>query len=193
MPAADRLDQKSGGCSLTRQDWCQAGLAALTADGEKGLTVSRIAKQLGVTYGSFYHHFRDSEDFHVAVLDHWHREILVPLARRNLAKQPASMEVLVQDVEGSGCSPVEIALRQWAQHYAPAAAAVRRADRYRMRVMAQMLRKRGVPPAEARSQGELMLLAYLGGLQHPDARSRASAMRKLVKMIDEMAAGFEVE
>ena len=151
MSASDSHDGKSSSHTLARKDWCKAGLAALTADGEKGLTISRLAERLGVTYGSFYHHFENSEEFHAAVLKHWFQELLVPLARRNLAASRPSMEAVVRDVESSGYSPVEIAVRRWARDYAPAATAVRRADRYRMRVMGQMLQKRGVPPAEARA------------------------------------------
>ena len=193
MSASDSHDGKSSSRTLARKDWCEAGLEALTADGEKGLTISRLAERLGVTYGSFYHHFGNSEEFHAAVLKHWFQELLVPLARRNLAASRPSMEAVVRDVESSGYSPVEIAVRRWARDYAPAATAVRRADRYRMRVMGQMLQKRGVPPAEARAKGELMLLSYLGALQHAKLKNREAAMKELVKMIDEIATGIEGE
>jgi AcrR family transcriptional regulator len=64
----DAMDDKEN-----RQSWLNAGLQALAAQGPEGLRVMQIAKQMGVTKGSFYWHFKDLAEFQAAVLDEWER------------------------------------------------------------------------------------------------------------------------
>lgn len=56
-----------------RLSWLNAGLQALASQGSEGLRVMQIAKQLGVTKGSFYWHFQDLAEYQEAVLDEWER------------------------------------------------------------------------------------------------------------------------
>lgn len=56
-----------------RLDWLNAGLLALANQGLEGLRVMQIAKQMGVTKGSFYWHFQDLAEYQAAVLDEWER------------------------------------------------------------------------------------------------------------------------
>jgi AcrR family transcriptional regulator len=64
----DAMDDKEN-----RLSWLNAGLQALAAQGPEGLRVMQIAKQMGVTKGSFYWHFKDLAEFQTAVLDEWER------------------------------------------------------------------------------------------------------------------------
>jgi AcrR family transcriptional regulator len=64
----DAMDDKEN-----RLSWLNAGLQALAAQGPEGLRVMHIAKQMGVTKGSFYWHFKDLAEFQTAVLDEWER------------------------------------------------------------------------------------------------------------------------
>ncbi|MEV0081899.1 TetR/AcrR family transcriptional regulator [Saccharopolyspora sp. NPDC050642] len=40
-----------------KQDWLDAGLEILADQGVPALTIDRLATKLGLTKGSFYHHF----------------------------------------------------------------------------------------------------------------------------------------
>lgn len=174
--------------NLTPEDWCQEGLTLLAESGHAALRISAIADRLGVTYGSFYSHFRSADDYYSAFLEFWFRELLVPFARRHLAAPQPSMVDLLDDVEKSGSSAQEAAIRQWAKSYQPAANIVRKADRYRMRAMAQMLRKTGLPAEAARRRGEIMLVSYIGALDHPDLQRRELVTQALAQMIDDLGA-----
>ncbi len=44
---------------LSRQDWIDATLRELASVGVRGVSVERLAKDLGATKGSFYWHFKD--------------------------------------------------------------------------------------------------------------------------------------
>ena len=52
----------------TRDRWLTEGLALLASDGAAGLRTDRAAARLGLTKGSFHHHFAGIEDYRRAVL-----------------------------------------------------------------------------------------------------------------------------
>ena len=52
-----------------------AGLDALRKGGVAAVRVERLAGDVGVTKGSFYHHFRDRGALLDALLDYWAREM----------------------------------------------------------------------------------------------------------------------
>ncbi|RTL63482.1 MAG: TetR/AcrR family transcriptional regulator, partial [Hyphomicrobiales bacterium] len=56
---------------LARADWVKAGLKALAREGASALKADRLARELGVSRGSFYWHFADVDAFHRAVLEGW--------------------------------------------------------------------------------------------------------------------------
>ena len=56
---------------LDREDWVNAAFERLGAGGVEAVRVEPLAKDLGVTKGSFYWHFRDREALLDAVLEAW--------------------------------------------------------------------------------------------------------------------------
>ena len=56
---------------LSRELWLQEALDVLAANGESGMRIEDIAAELGVSKGSFYHHFRDRDEFERAVIEYW--------------------------------------------------------------------------------------------------------------------------
>ena len=59
---------------LSAQDWIDFALKTLAREGFQALKADVLAKQLGVSRGSFYWHFADIGAYHAAVLTRW-REI----------------------------------------------------------------------------------------------------------------------
>ncbi|MFC3996290.1 TetR/AcrR family transcriptional regulator [Nocardiopsis sediminis] len=55
----------------TRDDWLTEGLAALVAEGEPGVRIDKLARRLGMTKGSFHHHFRGMADYRRALLERY--------------------------------------------------------------------------------------------------------------------------
>jgi AcrR family transcriptional regulator len=56
---------------LSRDDWVEAALRALTFEGLAGVSVEPLARALGVTKGSFYWHFPDRAALVAATLELW--------------------------------------------------------------------------------------------------------------------------
>lgn len=59
--------------SLNAQDWARAALDALAAGGMDAVAVEPLARQLGVTKGSFYWHFANREALLRAALELWEK------------------------------------------------------------------------------------------------------------------------
>ncbi|MBA3534230.1 MAG: helix-turn-helix transcriptional regulator, partial [Ardenticatenales bacterium] len=57
-----------------KEDWLFAGVQVLNDEGAAGLTIERLCERLGVTKGSFYHHWGSYDVFKASLLDHFERE-----------------------------------------------------------------------------------------------------------------------
>jgi AcrR family transcriptional regulator len=170
---------------LTVDDWIEAGVKALAAQGFTALKADPLAKIMGVSRGSFYWHFADLAAFHAAVLKRW-REI--------------AAEQIIADVEAAGDEPLrallrrsfgarlalERAVRNWAAFDAAAQAAVRAIDRRRIDYIEQLLGKRGLAPATAQARAQILYWTFLGfalsGAPVPAARLQ-STIDELLLMV----------
>jgi len=56
---------------VTRDDWCMAALLALGEGGATAVRVEPLASTLGVTKGSFYHHFKNRDALLEAAMQLW--------------------------------------------------------------------------------------------------------------------------
>jgi AcrR family transcriptional regulator len=56
---------------VTRHDWLEEGLKAIAEGGFAALTLEHLLARLGVTHGSFYHHFQNRRAYTEALLAHW--------------------------------------------------------------------------------------------------------------------------
>ncbi len=104
---------------LDRDDWVAAGLAALERGGVEAVAIVPLARELGVTRGSFYWHFASRDELLGAVLERWEHEhcdaVLDALAR--IADPRARLSAMLERAvrsrrrSSSGCSTPPIASR----------------------------------------------------------------------------------
>ncbi|MBN9618450.1 MAG: TetR/AcrR family transcriptional regulator, partial [Actinobacteria bacterium] len=59
---------------LTTQDYVREALVVLGEEGPEALTIAGLCERLGVTKGSFYHHFGGLPGFVDVLLESWERE-----------------------------------------------------------------------------------------------------------------------
>ena len=138
---------------LTKQDYFRVGFRLLAEGGIGAVTIANVCELLGVTKGSFYHHFRSAPAFHRALLEHYEEEY----AHRRIAELDAvagpegrRLEALVQrGVERD--HEAESALRAWARTDVATAEVMQRVDATRAQYLVRLLRRRG--PVAARSDG----------------------------------------
>ena len=56
---------------ITKKSWLKEGLDVLANLGAEKLTIDTLCIQLGVTKGSFYHHFKNRQNFIESLLAYW--------------------------------------------------------------------------------------------------------------------------
>lgn len=146
----------------TRADWLRAARLALLQRGVDGVRVERLARDLRVTKGSFYWHFRDRSELLETLLQEWEEEtglltgalrhedprtalpeILAELARRNLSSE-------------RGETPSDAAIFAWAAVDPRVARRANRVEAERMRLFRAVTGKRDV--------ADLFFYAYHGFL-----------------------------
>lgn len=149
----------------SRDDWTRAGLDALAAGGEGAIRVDPLAARLGVTKGSFHHHFRGAADLRRAVLAA-HEGAQLELVRRvrdEVADIDASaaLDRLGELIGRLPDDRLERAVRSWAA-VDPAAADVQaRVDEARLTAI-EALWLQVVPAPHARTAALVPLLAMIG-------------------------------
>lgn len=149
---------------LSKQDWLQHGLASLGSKGFTSLKADVLAKSLGVSRGSFYHHFSDLSSFHVELLDHWLEvsslAVVTELEARDLEPKDKieALITLVADTDNT----LEPAIRAWAFTDPAVAATVADVDRARVAYIAQVLGELGLKKAAADRRATVLYLTNLG-------------------------------
>jgi AcrR family transcriptional regulator len=166
-----------------RSQWLTAGLDALRKGGVGAVRVERLAQGVGVTKGSFYHHFRDRAALLEALLEYWSREMTdaeferIQTLRGGLA---ARLLALAEDVLEKGMGRYDPAVRAWARNDRKVAAAVAQVDRRRVRALTELFEEAGFGSAEARSRARLFYTFLLG---EPQVRAPAREPAELERMV----------
>ena len=65
---------------LAPNDWIHAAMEGLLKQGPRGVRITRLARELGVTPGSFYWHFRDRDEFRDRILEYWMSQMIARAA-----------------------------------------------------------------------------------------------------------------
>jgi AcrR family transcriptional regulator len=148
--------------NLDRDRWAAAGLDALERAGLAAVAVEPLARELAVTKGSFYWHFRNRAELVQATVERWERiHVDGPLDR--LAEVDDPRERLLSLLAAASGKPPSIFIRMLDATDEPVvAAAVRRAAEKRVDFMAKAFRELGLPPARARRQALLAYSTYIG-------------------------------
>lgn len=166
-----------------KPQWLRAGLEALRKGGVGAVRVERLAGEVGVTKGSFYHHFRDRGALLEEVLEYWAREMTdaeferIQTLRGGLAPR---LVALAQDVLEKGMGRYDPAIRAWAREDRKVAAAVAQVDRRRVKALAGFFEEGGFTAAEARVRARTFYTFLLG---EPQVRAPAREAGELEKMV----------
>lgn len=149
-----------------RTGWLEAGLAALAKGGLAALRIDPIAREIGLTKGSFYHHFPSREAYVEALLEHWEaqstqRIIALAESAPTLGAKFDRVNALADAVDHR----LEVALRSLVQHDARIRAMVKRVDQRRIAYLEALSRHLGAEREQARFLAELGYFAFVGAQQ----------------------------
>ncbi len=184
-------DERQG--RLSRARWVSAALDALVADGIEGVRIDRLCSELGVTKGSFYHHFTRREDLLDAVANFWAetepQEVTALVANVNGDPMQQLLEI-TRPVADRDIGRRDHAMRAWAAADARAAKSVQAADRQILGLLEKILADLGVPSDEVHPLARVLFFTALGAHDAPmlfDSRSQRSLAKYLLRLVRERA------
>ncbi|MCK5771229.1 TetR/AcrR family transcriptional regulator [Algiphilus sp.] len=153
--------------SLTADDWATAALDAMAAGGLESVAIEPLARQLGVTKGSFYWHFANRDALIRAALERWEREETDDIiARVGDAADPYERIVRVFKSANASYRSGRLYLALAAASDRPAIQqAVRRVSERRMAYLLDCYRALGLSEADARRWSTFAYATFMGNLQ----------------------------
>lgn len=152
---------------VSRDDWTYAALAALARSGVSAVAVGPLARELGVTRGSFYWHFRDHEQLLVEALERWEREATSAYIERiaPIADPLERLETLFREaLTGDEIAGLEPAIVAHATEPAVAVVLTRVTTR-RIDFLQECYAALGLDDTDARRHAVVAYAAYLGWIE----------------------------
>jgi len=176
-----------------RQDWLETARKELIAGGVERVKVEPLAKLLGVTTGSFYHHFKNRQELLDGLLQHWEMNNSAPMfaAVEAAGTDPndqfdALMEVWISE---SDYDPAyDSAVRAWAHSYGAAEAYVRRVDGKRIEMLKRIFLGFGYDPDRAFIRGRITYFHQVG-YQAMEVAEPRERRRELLSLYREALVG----
>lgn len=147
---------------LQPSDWIRIGIVQLAKEGVESVRVEVLARELGVSKGSFYWHFRDRQDLLDKMLSLWEADELSWLDTDDGTSAATRWARLVARTVDPDNLRREVALRSWAREDERVASRVAAIERKKAALIAAVLRDVGFLPPIAQEWSEVVLLVSLG-------------------------------
>ena len=150
---------------LSKSAWLHAALDLLSVSGVESVKIVLLAKQLGVTSGSFYWHFSNRPELYEVLLGYWEREMTdkaIEAARNYQGLPEERIWLLMKQVMDSGFAKYDLAVWHWAQTDTSAHEIFRRAIEKRFSFAAWMFAQVGFDQTQAEVRGRMMVVYLMG-------------------------------
>lgn len=157
------------GPRLGERDWIEAALRHIAKANVDDIRVEELARELGVTKGSFYWHFRNRQHLVERVLEHWMDRATIQVTRWARSEDARGVERLCRLLSLPALTPpdkkgadIELAVRSWARREKLAADTVREVDRIRFDYFVELMSDLGLEGDEARRRAAIAQAFMLG-------------------------------
>ena len=140
------------------------GLAVLADQGAKGVRVDRIAVRLGLTKGSFHHHFDGVDGYQQALLGRYeaHSMEAIATAVSAVSALPPERALMALPSHVPLDTRMDAAIRAWAVEHEGARVAQARIDAARLEALVSLWRQILPDPAQARTAALIPHLLMIG-------------------------------
>lgn len=132
--------------------------------GVAAVKVEVLARQLKVSKGSFYWHFKNRKDLLAGILQRWENETLrlIEESQKELTPQKQLIKMFVLAEELCNLPDPETAIFIWANQDPEIQKRVRIVETRRVNYLNQLLQDYGFDKAEARHKAEIGYFAFMG-------------------------------
>ena len=174
-PRTDRLDE---------QTWLELALEALAVKGPGILTVEKLCRELGVSRGSFYWHFKNRTDFIRRMTEFWDQRFTVAVKETVAIADVVPQEKLLllsEIIHDLDVIRFDVAVRALAALDPTAAEAVASTDKTRYRFVRSLFTKLGFSgdELEMRTRTFVIYHSFDGAFTVKDSSEAAKRRRKL--------------
>lgn len=156
-------------------DWIRTGLKLLASEGSEALTVDRLMSEMGLSKGSFYHHFSGRDDYILHLMTAWKTEMTTDIIRQ-VERGSTGQEkynILKRALARSFAPEVEAAVRNWARQSPEILSVVHDVDRLRTDSLFSILLVMGMTRSHARKMARMIYSSFIGAIHiHPPASDR---------------------
>jgi AcrR family transcriptional regulator len=175
------------GDALRKFDYFEAALELLATGGIGAVTISALCYRLGVTKGSFYHHFESGTAFQQELLRYWEHDRVEALMPFLEAMDPVDRLTALKLGAVSINHEAASAFRAWARTDKTAATSQARVDRETEKLLARFLVEAGIAEKKAPVLARIgySILVAAQQLERPVDRDR------LLKTFDEYQRWLE--
>jgi len=162
------MKQKKVVRGVSKAEWVDAGLQALSKGGGAALTIEGLARSLGIAKAGFYWHFKNRDDLMQQLLDHWVGELTTVVTADNEMRTLDPKARLIRTAEmvvDFDLARYDMAIRQWAQEDALVARTVKKVDGLRLDFVRASFAELGFKGEDLKMRSLLFVCYELGATQ----------------------------
>lgn len=156
---------KSGKASLHRDAWMKKALDVLFSHGIGAVKVEVLARELNVTKGSFYWHFKNRDDLLHEMVDWWRENQIGFIDRLDVSHirdAPNLIKSVIDFTDQTDDSHHDVAMREFARFDRYAAKAVAEIDQRRIDYLCVLFGAAGFDSAESLLRAQALYFYQVG-------------------------------
>ena len=178
---------------LGPHDWLAGALETLGREGVVGVNVENVARSIGVTKGSFYHHFKNAQEFISRLLEYWETELTdkIDAHLSHLHGKPSEqLFALLEHIAENETNRSDTSMRAWALHDQRVATVVRRVDQKRLAYVRDLFLQMGFPADQAGMRSRISYYYVVG--EHTALAEETALESRLedIKLRHELLTGW---
>ena len=168
---------------LSTDEWLNLALETLNNEGIHKVNVEYLARQLKVTKGSFYWHFKNRETLLKEMLNHWIKTLTTDIIERSKEGSKDAKETLFKlmtIITDEKVGRYETAIRAWATHDDMARAILQKVDQQRLKYITSIFTDMNFNKADAELRARLVLYYQVAehGILLNDSKNKRNKLLK---------------
>ena len=150
--------------SKSRINWLETAMALLAKEGPQALNIARLCRDMKLTKGSFYHHFKDFSAFKLALLAFWEKDFTEDIFDKiKDVEDPEAQYEMLFTLAFEKDIAADVAMRTWGQSDEIVRKTVQKVDSVRLDLLAGMYeRASDLSPDSARNYAVIDYSGYIG-------------------------------